>query len=333
MKMILDDKNPRIRGCEFYEKYILVVIPGFQESPSSCPHGPRFSWEDRPTSKASSFCKTQPSNCGKVPLSLSSLSSLSSCFVLESCLKSRSLVVFVFFGLLVKSSSLTFGTLWLVTSFFSFCSHFGEARALPGDAVRPAGNQALNISPSQRILVWRYSRFPTLLPFRMQTMCHDYLCFRMIRILKKRLYLRVSNLQFWRGEGWFAISNKVQPWTHRQECLMGDVLFWLWGWVLGKHWNNSTDNVIPRLLASPCNRKAWKRYTSMCHVCHDQTPTLSSCLQTLRRSCSRPLARLRADAWWKAEKKDGRKLTRGLEKGREEECWSVSLFFFMRCMG
>ena len=31
--------------------------------------------------------------------------------------------------------------------FFAFCSHFGEARALPGDAVRPAGNQARNISP------------------------------------------------------------------------------------------------------------------------------------------------------------------------------------------
>ena len=136
----------RIRESEDVNsmRRILVVIPGFQESPSSCPHGPRFSWEDRPTSKASSFCKTQPSNCGKVPLSLSSLSS---CFFGVMSQEQKPGCVCFFFGLLVKSSSLTFGT-FFVTSFFShFGSHFGEARALPGDAVRPAGNQALNISP------------------------------------------------------------------------------------------------------------------------------------------------------------------------------------------
>ena len=49
----------------------------------------------------------------------------------------------------------------------------------------------------------------------------------MVRIIEKRLYLMVSksNLRTSSvldvgGEGWFAISNKVQPWTHRQECLM-----------------------------------------------------------------------------------------------------------------
>ena len=35
----------------------------------------------------------------------------------------------------------------MTSLFFAFCSRFGEARALPGDAVRPAGNQAQNISP------------------------------------------------------------------------------------------------------------------------------------------------------------------------------------------
>ena len=148
-------------------------------------HGPRFSWEDHPTSKASSFCKTQPSNCGKVPLSLSSLSSLSSCFCFGVMSQEQKPGCVCFFGLLVKSSSLTFRTFFVTCDQFwpVFFSHFGEARALPGDAVRPAGNQAQNISPSQRILVWRYSRFPTLLPFRMQTMCHD-LCLRMIRIVE-----------------------------------------------------------------------------------------------------------------------------------------------------
>lgn len=176
-----------------------------------------FIWEDRPTSKASSFCKTQPSNCGKVPLS--SLSSLFSCFWVMS--QEQKPVFFLVVGEILKFH----------------CSHFGEARALPGDAVRPAGNQAQRISPSQRILVWRYSRFPTLLPFRMQTMCHDhYLCFRMIRIV----YLRVSSLQFWTWEAKVGSrsATKCSP-GHiaRSVSWMGGVL--LWGWVLGKHWNNS----------------------------------------------------------------------------------------------
>lgn len=261
----IDDRNPRIRGCEFYEKYISCdsSVPGesFKLSTRSSfflgrPSPPlRLRAFARPNRRIAARCHCLCHHCHHcLPVLFWSHVSRAEAWL---CL--------FFLGCWWNPQVSLLGlSLWLVTSFFSFCSHFGEARALPGDAVRPAGNQALNISPSQRILVWRYSRFPTLLPFRMQTMCHDYLCFRMIRILKKRLYLRVSNLQFWRGEGWFAISNKVQPWTHRQECLMGDVLFWLWGWVLWKHWNNSTDNVIPRLLASPCNRKAWKRNNSMC---------------------------------------------------------------------
>ena len=63
----------------------------------------------------------------------------------------------------------------------------------------------------------------------------------------------------------------------------------------------------------------------MCHVCHDQTPTLSSCFQTQELFTSVSSAQ----SWClvKGGKKNGLQLTRGLEKGREEECWSVSLFF------
>ena len=48
-------------------------------------------------------------------------------------------------GEILKSQFLAL--LRLCDQFFAFCSRFGEARALPGDAVRPAGNQAQNISP------------------------------------------------------------------------------------------------------------------------------------------------------------------------------------------
>ena len=117
MKMILDDKNPRIRGCEFYETYISCDsrVPGESFKLS---HGPRFSWEDRPTSKASSFCKTQPSNCGKVPLSFSSFSS---CFLWSHVSRAEAWLCLFFWvvGEILKSHFWDFlCDLWPVFSHF-----------------------------------------------------------------------------------------------------------------------------------------------------------------------------------------------------------------------
>ena len=160
MKMKLDDKNPRIRGCEFYEKYIsiLVVIPGFQESPSSCPHGPRFSWEDRPTSKASSFCKTQPSNCGKVPLSLSSLSS---CFFWSHVSRAEAWLCLFFLGCWWNPQVSLFGLcdLWPVLTSFFFTFWWGKsfARGRCSSSGQPGAEHfSISTNPCLEILPFSY---------------------------------------------------------------------------------------------------------------------------------------------------------------------------------
>lgn len=307
----------RIRESEDVNsmRSILVVIPGFQESPSSCPHGPRFSWEERPTSKASSFCKTQPSNCGKVPLSLSSLSSLFSCFFWSHVSRAEAWLCLFFLGCWWNPQVSLLGlSLWLVTSFFSFCSHFGEARALPGDAVRPAGNQAQNISPSQRILVWRYSRFPTLLPFRMQTMCHSnrwgYQIFNFGEAkVGSRSATKCSPGHIARSVSWVMSCFGCED-----ECLENIATIQPIMWFL--------DSSHLLAIEKPEKETIITIQCVMCVIIKLQlwVPAFKP------RSCSRPLARLRADAWWKAEKKDGRKLTRGLEKGPRGgmlKCFSV----------
>lgn len=56
MKMILDDKNPRIRGCEFYEKYISCDsrVPGESFKLS---HGPRFLGKTVPPLRLRAFAR------------------------------------------------------------------------------------------------------------------------------------------------------------------------------------------------------------------------------------------------------------------------------------